>query len=226
MIDSFDPVFEPEGSTKTLAEEKPDEVSARAKAVEAFAPYNGEIELMSVSGKEDISTYAKKIAGARSQSFSDFIMAHIYDVLQKTASLTARKIPAHTYTKEISRARLFGMTGEKTNMSVLHEIDPDVDSWSAGLKADGTYYVSDYDAFRNGLCHQIQSIPDAESIALQNDPRYSKDCGRIGVGFSYLHMLMLHNDPDIRQVIGYHTSSLPYVINPDCNYIIACMNIV
>ena len=27
---------EPEGSTKTLAEEKPDEVSARAKAVEAF----------------------------------------------------------------------------------------------------------------------------------------------------------------------------------------------
>lgn len=36
MIDSFDPVFEPEGSTKTLAEEKPDEVSARAKAVEAF----------------------------------------------------------------------------------------------------------------------------------------------------------------------------------------------
>ena len=36
MIDSFDPVFEPEGSTKTLAEEKPDEVSARAKAAEAF----------------------------------------------------------------------------------------------------------------------------------------------------------------------------------------------
>lgn len=191
--------------------------TALPKAVESFSPYNGEIELMSVSGKEGLATYAKKIAGARSQSFSDFIMSHIYDVLQKTASLTARKLTAHTYTKEISRARLFGMTGEKTNMSVLHDIDPDVDSWNAGLKADGSYYVSDYDAFRRGLCNQIQAIPDAESIALQNDPRYSRDCGRIGVGFSYSHMLKMHNDPDIRQVIGYHSSSLPAAIKPLTN---------
>ena len=32
----FDPVFLPNGSDKTLAESKPDEVSARAKAVENF----------------------------------------------------------------------------------------------------------------------------------------------------------------------------------------------
>lgn len=191
--------------------------TALPKAVESFAPYNGEIELLGVSGKEDLATYVKNIAGARSQSFSDFIMAHVYDVLQKTASLTARKLTAHTYTKEISRARLFGMTGEKTNLSVLHEIDPDVDSWNAGFKADGSYFVSDYDAFRNKLCNQIQSIPDRESIALQNDPRYSRDCGRIGVGFSYNHMLKMHNDPDIRQVIGYHTSSLPAAIKPLTN---------
>ena len=39
----FDPVFQPIGSTKTLAEEKPDEYSARAKAVESFVkdqPYS------------------------------------------------------------------------------------------------------------------------------------------------------------------------------------------
>jgi hypothetical protein len=191
--------------------------TALPKAVESFAPYNGEIELLGVSGKEDLATYVKNIAGARSQSFSDFIMAHVYDVLQKTASLTARKLTAHTYTKEISRARLFGMTGEKTNLSVLHEIDPDVDSWNAGFRADGSYFVSDYEAFRDGLCNQIQAIPDRESIALQNDPRYSRDCGRIGVGFSYNHMLKMHNDPDIRQVIGYHTSSLPAAIKPLTN---------
>lgn len=191
--------------------------TALPKAVESFAPYNGEIELMSVSGKEDLATYAKKIAGARSRSFSDFIMSHIYDVLQKTASFTARKMPAHTYTKEISRARLFGMTGEKTNLSVIHDIDPNVDSWNAGLKSDGSYYVSDYDAFRKGLCNQIQAIPDSESIALQNDPRYSRDCGRIGVGFSYSHMMKMHNDPDIRQVIGYHLSSLPAAVKPLTN---------
>jgi XTP/dITP diphosphohydrolase len=32
----FDPVFKPDGSTKTLAESKPDSVNARAKAVEAL----------------------------------------------------------------------------------------------------------------------------------------------------------------------------------------------
>lgn len=32
----FDPVFQPVGATKTLAEDKPDEYSARAKAVESF----------------------------------------------------------------------------------------------------------------------------------------------------------------------------------------------
>ena len=32
----FDPVFQPEGAEKTLAEDKPDSCSARAKAVENF----------------------------------------------------------------------------------------------------------------------------------------------------------------------------------------------
>lgn len=36
FIVSFDPVFLPDGSDKTLAEDKPDEVNARAKAVENF----------------------------------------------------------------------------------------------------------------------------------------------------------------------------------------------
>ena len=191
--------------------------TAIPKTVETFAPYNGEIELLSVTDTDGIEAHVAKIAGVRSQSFSDFIMSHVYDVLQKTASLTARKLTAHTYTKEISRARLFGQTGEKHNMSVLHEVDPDVDSWHAGLRDDGSYFVSDYDAFSKGECHQIQSIPDTESIALQNTEGYSRDCGRIGVGFSYFHMLKMHNDPDIRQVIGYHTSSLPAILKPMTN---------
>ena len=191
--------------------------TAIPKTVETFAPYNGEIELLSVTDTDGIEAHVAKIAGVRSQSFSDFIMSHVYDVLQKTASLTARKLSARTYTKEISRARLFGQTGEKHNMSVLHEVDPDVDSWHAGLRDDGSYFVSDYDAFSKGECHQIQSIPDTESIALQNTEGYSRDCGRIGVGFSYFHMLKMHNDPDIRQVIGYHTSSLPAILKPMTN---------
>ena len=36
----FDPIFEPEGSAQTLAEAKPDEVSARWRAIDGLAKGN------------------------------------------------------------------------------------------------------------------------------------------------------------------------------------------
>jgi hypothetical protein len=191
--------------------------TAAPKSVEAFAPYNGEIDLMESTSETDMSEYLFSIAGARSQSFSDFMIAHIFDVVQKTASLSARKFPAHVYTKEIARARLFGMTGEKHNMSVLFNIDPEVDSWNAGLKKDGSYFLSDYKAYSKKESQYIQSIGWDDAVNLQNTEGYSKDCGIIAVGFSYNNMVKIHNDPDVRQVIGYHTSSLPAVVKPLTN---------
>ena len=184
------------------------------KSIEAFAPYNGEIDLMEATGETELSDYLFSIAGARSQSFSDFMIAHIFDVVQKTASLSARKLPAHVYTKEIARARLFGMTGEKHNMSVLFNIDPEVDSWNAGMKKDGSYFLSDYKAYGKKESQYIQSIGWDDAVNLQNTEGYSKDCGIIAVGFSYNSMIKLHNDPEVRQVIGYHTSSLSAVVKP------------
>ena len=184
------------------------------KSVEAFTPYNGEIDLLEAKSDGDIIKYLYSIAGVRSQSFSDFMIAHVFDVLQKTASMSARKMPAHVYTKEIARAMLFGMTGEKHNMSVLHNVDPNVDSWSAGLSADGEYNFSDYEAYKKGYSEFVQSIGWKDAVTLQNTEGYSKDCGIIGVGFSYNHMLKLHNDPEVRQVIGYHTSQMPVEVKP------------
>ena len=188
--------------------------TAAPKSVEAFTPYNGEIDLLEAKSGKDLVKYIASIAGVRSQSFSDFMIAHVFDVLQKTASLSARKLPAHTYTKEIARALLFGMTGEKHNMSVLHNIDPNVDSWQAGLSEDGQYLFSDYKAYRDGYSQFIQSIGWEDAVALQNTEGYSKDCGVIAVGFSYLHMKKIHADPDVRQVIGYHTSDMPVEVKP------------
>ena len=188
--------------------------TAAPKSVEAFTPYNGEIDLLEAKGGKDLVKYIASIAGVRSQSFSDFMIAHVFDVLQKTASLSARKLPAHTYTKEIARALLFGMTGEKHNMSVLHNIDPNVDSWQAGLSEDGQYLFSDYKAYLDGYSQFIQSIGWEDAVALQNTEGYSKDCGVIAVGFSYLHMKKIHADPDVRQVIGYHTSDMPVEVKP------------
>ena len=188
--------------------------TAAPKSVEAFTPYNGEIDLLEAKSGKDLVKYIASIAGVRSQSFSDFMIAHVFDVLQKTASLSARKLPAHTYTKEIARSLLFGMTGEKHNMSVLHNIDPNVDSWQAGLSEDGQYLFSDYKAYRDGYSQFIQSIGWEDAVALQNTEGYSKDCGVIAVGFSYLHMKKIHADPDVRQVIGYHTSDMPVEVKP------------
>ena len=184
------------------------------KSVEAFTPYNGEIDLLEATNNGDIIKYLYSIAGVRSQSFSDFMIAHVFDVLQKTASMSARKMPAHVYTKEIARAMLFGMTGEKHNLSVLHNVDPNVDSWSAGLSKDGEYNFSDYEAYKKGYSEFVQSIGWKDAVTLQNTEGYSKDCGIIGVGFSYNHMLKLHNDPEVRQVIGYHTSQMPVEVKP------------
>ena len=184
------------------------------KSVEAFTPYNGEIDLLEAKSDGDIVKYLYSIAGVRSQSFSDFMIAHVFDVLQKTASMSARKMPAHVYTKEIARAMLFGMTGEKHNMSVLHNVDPNVDSWSAGLSKNGEYNFSDYEAYKKGYSEFVQSIGWKDAVTLQNTEGYSKDCGIIGVGFSYNHMMKLHNDPEVRQVIGYHTSQMPVEVKP------------
>lgn len=199
------------------------------KSVEAFAPYNSEIALLpdtkSIGRGENKVTmtmgeYLSSIAGARSQSFSDFIISQVYDHLQKTADLAARGFKAHTYTKEIARAMLFGMTGEKINMSVMFDINPDVDWQYAGLEGnsmDSDYSVADYKhaAAVEGKTGEKQftySIPFAKAVEIEHNPLYSKDCGIIGVGHSYFGMLKMFRDERIPYIIGYHRSGMPEAI--------------
>lgn len=210
--------------------------TASFKTVEAFTPYNAEVELLGqksvkvqdgklVVQKDDGSVRKElaKIGGARSQSFSDFIISHVYDVLQKTAGFAARGLPGHTYTKEISRATLFGKTGEKHNMSVLFEVDPNVDSWSAGLTKGGNYFVGDYQHFmmqegQEGKAHFIQSIGFEDARKLQNTDGYSKNCGIIAVPLSYRAYKKALADPDIRMIIGYHSSGMPVEVKSKTHY--------
>lgn len=210
--------------------------TASFKTVESFAPYNAEVELLGQKSvkvengklvvKKDDGSLRKelaKIGGARSQSFSDFIISHVYDVLQKTAGFAARGLPAHTYTKEISRASLFGKTGEKHNMSVLFEVDPNVDSWSAGLTKGGNFFVGDYQHFmmqegQEGKAHFIQSIGFEDARKLQNTDGYSKNCGIIAVPLSYRAYKKALADPDIRMIIGYHSSGMPVEVKSKTHY--------
>ena len=206
---------------------------AAPKEVMGFSPYNSEVALLpkKMQGKE-LGEYVASIGGVRMQSFSDFLVANVYDYMQMVADLSARHLPAHAYTKEIAFAKIFGMTGIKINMSVMFDIDPNLPDAYAGLRfvADekgneiynGTRGYWDYlvgDKKRSDSVYEstgerpyVQSIGFDEAVALQSDPKYSKNCGIIGVGMSDNHIEMMLGDDRIRYVIPYHSSSLPAVI--------------
>ena len=212
--------------------------SGTPKLMQSYTPYNSEIALLPANKNKDqsLEEYLYSIAGVRMQSFSDFQIQNIYDYLQMVADLSARKLPAHAYTKEISFAKLLGMTGIKTNLSVMFDIDPMVDKAHAGLTklnklvhrgeyavvvledAQGkwVYNIGDYqtqrmfaEAYPDEAKRFLQSIGFADAVKLQTTPGYSANCGIIGVGYSDLGIFAMLNDKRIRYIIPYHASSLP-----------------
>jgi hypothetical protein len=195
--------------------------TAGAKPAVGFMPYNSEIaalpdtkSLGKGKGSISVAEYLFRLGGARSNSFSDFIPTHALDYLQRTIDMAARGFTGQCYTKVLGRAMLFGMTGEKINLSVMFDIDPDVHWANAGLDADGNYIVADkaradrMEAEGKGRTF-VQSFPYEEAIRIEHDPRYADNCGIIGVGYSYRHIEKMLADNNIPYVIPYHRSNMP-----------------
>ena len=185
------------------------------KFVQEFNPYNHELAKYGTvpTEYESLRDYLYSIGGARMQSFSDFIVENWFDYCQIVADLAARKLPMHTYTKEIALARLFGMTGIKINMSLIPDIDRSLGKEYAGLtrnaKGELELIWADKDRYKaTGGKSYMQSINFADAIALQEDPNYSANVGTIAVGISDMHIRMMLADPRIRMVIPYHSSGM------------------
>ena len=220
--------------------------SGTPKLMQSYTPYNSEIALLPAqkNNEQTLAEYLYTIAGVRMQSFSDFQIQNIYDYLQMVADLAARKVPAHAYTKEISFAKLLGMTGIKVNLSVMFDIDPMVDVAHAGLtrlnplvhkgeyakvvledkQGRWVYNIGDYqtqrmfaEAFPEEAKRFLQSIGFADAVKLQSSPGYSTNCGIIGVGYSDLGIFAMLDDHRIRYIIPYHASSLPAEIKVATN---------
>ena len=185
------------------------------KFVQEFNPYNHELAMYGKVPSEykSLREYLYAIGGARMQSFSDFIVENWFDYCQIVADLSARKLPMHTYTKEIALAKLFGQTGIKINMSLIPDIDRSLGKEFAGLTRNENGELeliwADKDRFKaTGGESYMQSINFADAVALQNDPRYSSNVGTIAVGVSDKHILTMLDDARVRMIIPYHSSGM------------------
>ena len=121
------------------------------KEILGFTPYNSEIALLPKNyKKQPMEKYLKSIGGIRIQSFSDFMIEHVYDHFQLIADAAYRKLPIHAYTKVIAYARIFGLTGAKINMSVMFDVMNNK-QWADTLgisEADANKYANQYQGLR------------------------------------------------------------------------------
>ena len=76
--------------------------------------------ILNIAGYNAEKAFA--VGGVRMNSFSDFMAHMFFDYAQAFADLSAKKLPMHSYTKELDFARLFGLTGGKINMSAIAAI--------------------------------------------------------------------------------------------------------
>ncbi len=175
---------------------------------------------------------AYSVGGVRIQSFSDYVPRLVFDYFQMVADLSAKQLPAHAYTKEAMFALQFGLTGIKTNMSLVPEV---IDGGAApGLDANGNYAWRDGQSFGSTVyggskdfirkCYEIigkkyngqDRLTAQEGFelakAIQSADGYTANCGTIAVGVSDEHIRKMLADPDIRMVIPYHKSSLNHIV--------------
>ncbi len=158
---------------------------------------------------------AYAVGGVRIQSFSDYIPRLVFDYLQMVADLTAKKLPAHAYTKEATFVKQFGMTGIKMNMSLVPAVAED--GIAPGLDKNGDYFWFDGQSFGSDVKIKGSGKTGYElAIQIQNAPGYSQHCGTVAVGVSSEHIKKMLGDENIRMIIPYHKSSL--------NHIVAVMN--
>ena len=170
---------------------------------------------------------AYKVGGVRVQSFSDYEANMFFDYMQLFADMAARELPSHAYTKEATYARLFGMTGQKINLSVVAkaaELTEEQQKRYKELAKDGKKALLEDPEFKeiadhaglakdkNGnwtrLLVEDETFPLEEAKKIQNDPRYSSNCGIIWIGVSDEQIRVLLDSEDVPMVIPYHESGV------------------
>ena len=157
---------------------------AKPKLLETRAEYKGEILK---HFKYTSAVNARNNAGGlRLQSFSDFEVPHLIDMMQIVMDMSRVGLKSQAYTKVPAFAEVFGNSGVKINLSLIAKGD--------GLDANGNLVFDD-----------VEGINHKEAFKLRD--KYSKNVGTILVGKTDAHIIAAMADPRIDYIIPFHKSS-------------------
>ena len=157
---------------------------AKPKLLETRAEYKGEI-LKHFKAKSAVNA-RNNAGGLRLQSFSDFEVPHLIDMMQIVMDMSRVGLKSQAYTKVPAFAEVFGNSGVKINLSLIAKGD--------GLDANGNLIFDD-----------VEGINHKEAFALRD--KYSKNVGTILVGKTDAHIIAAMADPRIDYIIPFHKSS-------------------
>lgn len=168
--------------------------SANPKVSRLHTDYRGEILGMTESEIEKV----KEIGGLRIQSFSDFEIPHILDMMQVVLDMSAMKLTSQAYTKVPAFARVFGNTGIKINLSLIVKTDEN------GKIQYETYTDENGVERKRLLFDSKEGIDPDEAFELRE--LYENNVGTIVVGADRESILAAWADPRIDMVIPFHRS--------------------
>ena len=157
---------------------------AKPKLLETRAEYKGEI-LKHFKAKSAVEA-RNNAGGLRLQSFSDFEVPHMIDMMQIVMDMSRVGLKSQAYTKVPAFAEVFGDSGVKINLSLIAKGD--------GLDAKGNLIFDD-----------VEGINHEEAFNLRD--KYSKNVGTILVGKTDAHIIAAMADPRIDYIIPFHKSS-------------------
>ena len=157
---------------------------AKPKLLETRAEYKGEI-LNHFKYKSAV-TARNNAGGLRLQSFSDFEVPHLIDMMQIVMDMSRVGLKSQAYTKVPAFAEVFGDSGVKINLSLIAKGD--------GLDADGNLIFDD-----------VEGIDHKKAFDLRD--KFSKNVGTILVGKNDAHIIAAMADPRIDYIIPFHKSS-------------------
>ena len=155
--------------------------TSKPKLIETRTEYNSEI-LRLFRSKNAVNAMIKR-GGLRLQSFSDFEVVNLLDMMQVVYDMSRVGLTSQAYTKVPAFARVFGQTGIKINESLVVK----------GLDANGQLIFDD-----------VEGMPHEEAFRIRE--MYPENVGTILVGKDDATIRAAMADPRIDFIIPYHRS--------------------